>query len=53
MWQALQVPEGRHYLIIYKNIYSREIVAENVRFTARSFWEQVSFYDNHDGNLDG
>ncbi len=29
---------------------SREIIAENVRYTARSFWSHLGFIDSHDGN---
>ena len=29
---------------------SREIIAENVRATARKFWERMGFYDTGDGN---
>jgi len=29
---------------------AREIIAENVRITARGFWQSMGFHDNHDGN---
>jgi hypothetical protein len=29
---------------------SREIIAENVRYTAKSFWSHLGFSDSHDGN---
>ena len=45
--------EGRGYATRVLNLFRESadiLIAENVRATARSFWEAMGFYDSRDGH---